>query len=146
MTETRETILTIAGQRHVVRTDIGGTIHTVRQMEAAHMHAVRSAIAELRERAVRERYAGMLPDESDEIFERRHWHDCYAQGTAGPLTELAAAAVEHMVTHCLAEKRKRAEEYLATGLRAARPHSVSYSDHRKLRAPWRPPARSAKHG
>ncbi|MDX2575947.1 hypothetical protein PV332_10690 [Streptomyces scabiei] len=44
----RETTIRIAGVDRVIRTEIGGKVRTVKQLEAAHTKAVRVAIIEMR--------------------------------------------------------------------------------------------------
>lgn len=44
----RETLLRFAGVEHVVRTETGGKIRTVKQLEAAHTKAVKAAVINLR--------------------------------------------------------------------------------------------------
>lgn len=46
--EHRETTLTVAGVEHIVRTEVGGKVRTVKQLEAAHTKAVKAALVELR--------------------------------------------------------------------------------------------------
>jgi hypothetical protein len=46
--EHRETTVRVAGVERVVRTEVGGKIRTVKQLEAAHTKAVKAAIIEMR--------------------------------------------------------------------------------------------------
>ncbi|MER7922119.1 hypothetical protein ABTY96_03110 [Streptomyces sp. NPDC096057] len=46
--EHRETVLRVAGVERVIRTEVGGKIRSVKQLEAAHTKAVKAAIIELR--------------------------------------------------------------------------------------------------
>ncbi|MFG3582549.1 hypothetical protein [Streptomyces sp. NPDC047990] len=43
--DSRETLLTIKGEKFTVRTTLGGKVRTVEQLEAAHMRRVKDAIA-----------------------------------------------------------------------------------------------------
>lgn len=46
--EARETTITVAGVKRLVRTEVGGKIRTVKQLEAAHTKAVKAAVVEMR--------------------------------------------------------------------------------------------------
>ncbi|AKZ59215.1 hypothetical protein SAM23877_6170 [Streptomyces ambofaciens ATCC 23877] len=46
--EHRETTVTVAGVDRVIRTEVGGRVRTVKQLEAAHTKAVKAALVEMR--------------------------------------------------------------------------------------------------
>lgn len=46
--EYRETVLTVAGVERIVRTEMGGKVRTVKQLEAAHTKTVKAALVEMR--------------------------------------------------------------------------------------------------
>ncbi|MFB7114097.1 hypothetical protein [Streptomyces sp. NPDC056291] len=46
--ESRETTIRVAGVERVIRTEVGGKVRTVKQLEAAHTKAVKAALVEMR--------------------------------------------------------------------------------------------------
>ncbi|MEU7039801.1 hypothetical protein AB0A77_01930 [Streptomyces varsoviensis] len=60
LTGHRETTLRVAGVEHVVRTERGGKIRTVKQLEAAHTKAVKAAINAARQADLDAEYADMV--------------------------------------------------------------------------------------
>jgi hypothetical protein len=44
----RETRVTVAGTEHVIRTELGGKVRTVRQLESTHTKAVKAALIDAR--------------------------------------------------------------------------------------------------
>ncbi|MFF3312533.1 hypothetical protein [Streptomyces sp. NPDC002952] len=46
--EHRETTVTVAGVERIIRTEVGRRVRTVKQLEAAHMKAVKAAVVEMR--------------------------------------------------------------------------------------------------
>lgn len=75
--EHRETTLRVAGVERIIRTEIGGKLRTVKQLEAAHTKAVKAALTEMRKagaETLRKRAAAVGEGGSDCISQQaRRW-------------------------------------------------------------------------
>jgi hypothetical protein len=60
--EHRETTIRVAGTERVIRTEAGGKVRNVKQLEAAHMKALKAALVAARQAKLDEQYADMVAD------------------------------------------------------------------------------------
>ncbi|MEV4037676.1 hypothetical protein [Streptomyces umbrinus] len=131
----RETTIRIAGVERVIRTERVGKVKTVKQLEAAHLAAVKAGITAIRLQRIDEDFQTETTAE-DEASERRRWHSHHSMGRQGPMREETAKTVDDMVRYSLDERRKNMREYGEKLRGKAAPRNVSYLDAMKSVKPF----------
>ncbi|WP_329168380.1 hypothetical protein OG709_30150 [Streptomyces sp. NBC_01267] len=115
----RETTIRIHGVERVIRTEMGGKVKTVKQLEAAHTKAVRAAIDGARQARLDDQYAEMVASAQKPQKDRDGWP---GSGRA-TRTRLMAEAAEWRVKYGKASPVK----------------FPAYTDHQKAKAPFPTP-------
>jgi hypothetical protein len=131
----RETYLRVDGREVTVRTETGGKIRTVRQLEAAHTKAVKDAIKALRLREVEERHPHTEPDETGE---RDRWYRYFTNGKCGPLSRAESERCEEMILSSVAKRRREAQTAFEKGRKNISVTACTFNDVRELRKPHPP--------
>jgi hypothetical protein len=131
----RETFLRIGGREVTVRTETGGKIRTVKQLEAAHTKAVKDTIAELRLRQAEECHQYTEPDETGE---RDRWYRYFTNGKLGPLPRAESERCEEMIAGSVAKQRREARAAYEKARKNVRVTAHTFSDVRDLRKPHPP--------
>lgn len=131
--EYRETALRVVGVERTVRTEMGGKIRTVKQLETAHTKAVKDSITALRVQRIEAAHAGPIAE--DEALERRRWIKFHLMGRQGPLTQSETEKLESSVRYSIDDRKRHADETMEKLRKGAVPKNVPYTD---LKASLRP--------
>ncbi|MEW1551407.1 hypothetical protein [Streptomyces tsukubensis] len=134
MTDFRETLIRIYGTEHIIRTERTGS---VKQLEAAHTRAVKTAITEIRVARIDEEFH-TEPTAEEEAAERRRWYAFFTDGHQGPLREWASERVDDMVASALSERWGSVREHVQNLRKQAAPRAVRFTDVPKSARPFPP--------
>lgn len=134
----RETQLTISGRSFTVRTEMGGKIRTVKQLEAAQFEAVREAIVAARTEAVDARYRDMLPTDKAAQAATESARKWYTDSGKVELSPHGADAVAKAGENYRERTLAVADRVRADGLKRVTPRLPAFEDAARLRKPFPP--------